>query len=62
MIKDSNQQLKKLEAEANKLSAEADHLRIDAGFIEIRLILQGIATGAAVFGVLIGAVQTFGGS
>ena len=62
MAKESNQQLKKLEAEADKLSAEADHLRIDAGFIEIRMILQGIVTGAAVFGVLIGAVRTFGGS
>ena len=62
MTNENKQQLKKLEAEAHKLSAEADHLRIDTGFIEIRIILQGIAAGAAVFGVLIGAVQTFGGS
>ena len=62
MTNENKQQLKKLEAEAHKLSAEADRLRIDTGFIEIRIILQGIATGAAVFGVLIGAVQTFGGS
>jgi hypothetical protein len=62
MEKDSKHQLKKLEAETDKLSAEADHFRINASFMEFRMILQGIATGAAVFGVLIGAIQTFGGN
>ena len=62
MTKDSNQQLKKLEAEADKLSAEADHLRLDTSYIKFRIVLQGIAAGAGVFGVLIGTVKTFGGA
>ncbi|MBE9537600.1 MAG: hypothetical protein IMF06_00885 [Proteobacteria bacterium] len=62
MVKDSNQELKKLQAETDKLSAEADHFRVDTGFIGVRVVLQGAATGAAVFGVVIGAAKMFGGS
>ena len=62
MANDSKQELQKLQAETDKLSAEADHFRVDTGFIGVRIILQGIATGAAVFGVMIGAAKTFGGS
>ncbi|RLA39547.1 MAG: hypothetical protein DRR06_18950 [Gammaproteobacteria bacterium] len=62
MTKDSNQQLNKLEAEADKLSAEADYLRLDTSYIKFRIVLQGVAAGAAVFGVLIGTVKTFGGA
>ena len=61
MANDSKQELQKLQAETDKLSAEADHFRVDTGFIGVRIILQGIATGAAVFGVMIGAAKTFGG-
>ncbi len=61
MANDSKQELKKLQAETDKLSAEADHLRVDTGLIGVRIILQGVATGAAVFGVMIGAAKTFGG-
>ena len=62
MANGSKQELQKLQAETDKLSAEADHFRVDTGFIGVRIILQGIATGAAVFGVMIGAAKTFGGS
>jgi len=62
MANDSNQELKKLQAETDKLSAEADHFRVDTGFIGVRVVLQGAATGAAVFGVVIGAAKMFGGS
>lgn len=61
MVKESNQQTRKLEAETDKLSAEADYFRADTNFIGVRIVLQGIATGAAVLGVMIGAVKTFGG-
>jgi hypothetical protein len=61
MANDSKQELKKLQAETDKLSAEADHFRVDTGFIGARIILQGVATGAAVFGVMIAAAKTFGG-
>ena len=61
MANGSKQELQKLQAETDKLSAEADHFRVDTGFIGVRIILQGIATGAAVFGVMIGAAKTFGG-
>jgi hypothetical protein len=62
MANDRNQELKKLQAETDKLSAEADHFRVDTGFIGVRVVLQGAATGAAVFGVVIGAAKMFGGS
>ena len=62
MTKDSEHALKKLVAETDKLSAEADHFRVDTGFIGVRVVLQGAATGAAVFGVMIGAAKMFGGS
>ena len=62
MVNDSKQELKKLQAETDKLSAETDHFRVDTGFIGVRIVLQGAATGAAVFGVVIGAAKMFGGS
>ena len=61
MTKEYNPQTIKLEAEANKLSAEADYFRADTNYIGVRIVLQGIATGAAVLGVMIGAIKTFGG-
>ena len=61
MTKESTPQTKKLEAEADKLSAEADYFRADTNYIGVRIVLQGIATGAAVLGVMIGAIKTFGG-
>ncbi|MBT4523105.1 MAG: hypothetical protein HOC23_24135 [Halieaceae bacterium] len=60
MANDSKQERERLWAETDKLSAEADHFRIDAGFIGVRVVLQGAATGAAVFGVMIGAAKMFG--
>lgn len=56
----SNQELKKIEAEADKLSAEADYFREDTSFIGVRIFLQCIATGAALFGVIIGAAKALG--
>ena len=61
MTKENSPQTRKLEAEADKLSAEADYFRADTNFIGVRIVLQGIATGAAVIGVMIGAIKTFGG-
>ena len=61
MPKENSPQTRKLEAEADKLSAEADNFRADTNFIGVRIVLQGIATGAAVLGVTIGAIKTFGG-
>jgi len=61
MTKKNNPQTIKLEAEADKLSAEADYFRADTNYIGVRIVLQGIATGAAVLGVMIGAIKTFGG-
>jgi hypothetical protein len=62
MANDSKQERERLLAETDKLSAEADHFRIDAGFIGVRVVLQGAATGAAVFGVMIGAAKMFRGA
>jgi hypothetical protein len=62
MANDSKQERERLLAKTDKLSAEADHFRIDAGFIGVRVVLQGAATGAAVFGVMIGAAKMFGGA
>ena len=62
MANDIKQEHERLLAETDKLSAEADHFRIDAGFIGVRVVLQGAATGAAVFGVMIGAAKMFGGT
>ena len=61
MAKEKSPQTIKLEAEADKLSAEADYFRADTNYIGVRIVLQGIATGAAVLGVMIGAIKTFGG-
>ena len=60
MANDIKQERERLLAETDKLSTEADHFRIDAGFIGVRVVLQGAATGAAVFGVMIGAAKMFG--
>ena len=60
MANDDKLEIEKLRAETDKLSAEADHFRVDTGFIGVRVVLQGAATGAAVFGVMIGAAKMFG--
>lgn len=62
MANDGKQEIEKLRAETDKLSAEADHFRVDTGFIGVRVVLQGAATGAAIFGVMIGTAKMFGGA